>query len=193
MTTNRNYIYAYDDHSHQIIVIDARTGERITQKENRVLSILSYLDEQKASTKLRKFALWCARKTNPQIKPIQKKFLDLAEQAIETGAEQPQLQQLYSKSEGEAIATDTVGLQQGSTQAAEFLATRECINPNPFEAAKNTARFHCLWAEMNQAEHQLPDFMDEIDLAASKDIIEQTEQQQVDYLLDLIGENDAKS
>lgn len=187
-SVNRNYIYAYDDEMHQIIVIDARTGERVSEKENRVLSVLSHLNEQEEYTKLRRFAVWCARKTNPEVKPMQRKFLDLAEQAIEAKAERRELQQLYSKSEGEAIATDTVGLRQGSSQAAGFLATRECVNPDAFEAAKNTARFHCLWVEMNQAEDADRKYMKEIGPTATTDTIEQTEQQQVDYLLDLMGE-----
>ena len=187
-TTDRNYIYAYDDEKHEIIVIDARTGERVSQKENRVLSILSYLNEQQEEVKLRRFAIWCARQTNTEIKPMQRKFLELAERAIEADAKESELRELYEKSEGEAVASDTVGLQQGSRRAAGYLATRECINPNALEAAKNAARFHCLFVEMNEAKSDKPEFIKEIGPAATEDTIEEVEQEQVNYLLDLIGE-----
>lgn len=193
MTANPNFIYAYDNESDQIIVIDAETGERVEQRNNRVLSILNYLNEKGAEVKLRKFALWCAREANSDIKPMQKKFLELAEQAISQKAQERDLQQLYTSSEGEAVATDTVGLRQGSEKAPGFLASRECINPNAYEGAKNAARFHCLWAEMQkdeqeqEQEQEEADYFEEIGPVAHTDIIERTEQKQVDYLLDLIG------
>jgi len=185
---NPNFIYAYDDQARQIIVINAETGERVVQKENRVLSILSYLDEQNSEQKLRKFAVWCAHQTNTYIKPLQKKFFECAEQAIDKKNELQRLQQLYDESEGKAIATDTVGLRQGSEKAPGFLASRECVNPDALEGAKNAARFHCLWAEINNQKDSQPEFTRKMDPAASKDIINQIEQEQVDYLLDLIGQ-----
>ena len=184
---NRNFIYAYDDEGQQIIIINAETGERVEQKDNHVISILSYLKAQENDVTLRKFALWCAYQANTTIKPLQKKFLNLAQKTIDGKSTPEELKTLYTQSEGEAIATDTVGLRQGSAKAPGFLASRECINPDAYEGAKNAARFHCLWAEMNSKTDTLPDFMEEIGPAASKETIEQTEQKQIDYLLELIA------
>ncbi len=84
---------------------------------------------------------------NDELKPIQKKILDLAEEAIQQKADTESLQQLYRETEGTAIATDTVGLRQGKENAPAYLAARECINPDALEGAIQAARFHRLWDE----------------------------------------------
>lgn len=185
---SRNFIYAYDDDEHQIIIIDAESGERIGKKPNRVQPVIQHLEDSGAHTKLRKFAVWCAYKCNKSIKPIQRKFLELAEQAIQGDADAEALENLYTESETEAVSVDTIGLRQGSAKAPGFLASRECVNPDAFEGAKNAARFHCLWAEMNQNDgKELPAGLEYIEQKPGQSIFEQTEQAQIDYLLELIG------
>lgn len=186
---NQNHIYVYDENHHQIIVIDGETGEKVEQKDDRVTSILKYLKEEGNTTKLRKFAVWCAHQTNKEIKPIQNKLIELAESAIEGEASTKELRELYDETEGAAIATDTVGLRQGSDKAPAFLTTRECINPNSFDAALQAARFHRLWAELNHKEAGEEKFLKEIKVNTAAEIVRQTEQKQVDYLLDLIGKD----
>ena len=179
-----NYIYAYDDEAHQIIVIDAETGEKIERKENRSLAVVSHLHDEGEDAKLRKFILWCTYETNDEIKPMQRKFIEIAEEAIQEQVDPEKLEELYSESEGEAIATDTVGLQQGSLQAS-----RECVNPDPFEGAKNAARFHCLWGTMHEKESKTEKYGQKINPDSEKtSTIKEIEQKQVDYLLDLIAE-----
>lgn len=184
---NRDYIYAYDDQAHQIIVIDAETGKKVEQKENRSLAILSHLNDNGEDAKLRKFTVWCARQTNQQIKPLQRKFIELAEQAIQGDVTKEELREIYCESEGEAVATDTVGLRQGSEAAPGFLASRECVNPDTFEGAKNASRFHLLWAEIKSKDDESSDFFQEVSGDSANRTIKEIEQQQVDYLLDLIG------
>lgn len=185
-TRSQNYIYVYDDEHHQIIVIDGETGERVDEQDDQVTSILGYLNKQKETAKLRKFAVWCAHQTNDHIKPIQNKLIELAEQAIQGKAEPEQLEKLYEDTEGVAIATDTVGLRQGSVKAPAFLATRECINPDAFEGAKQAARFHRLWVEMKEQKSEGPKTLKDVKVNAGTDLIKQTEQKQIDYLLDLM-------
>ncbi|MDX1586996.1 MAG: hypothetical protein R3222_09635, partial [Balneolaceae bacterium] len=108
---NRNFIYVYDEDHHQIIVIDGETGEKIDQKDDRITSILKHLEEKGETAKMRKFAVWCAHQANEEIKPIQKKLIDLAESAIQGEATTRELRELYDETEGAAIATDTVGLR----------------------------------------------------------------------------------
>lgn len=190
MKKNRqNHIYVYDEDQHQIIVIDSETGEKIDEKDDRVTSILKYLKEKNNSSKLRKFAVWCAHQTNKEIKPIQKKLIDLAESAIEGKATKKQLRNLYDETEGTAIATDTVGLRQGSDKAPAFLTTRECINPNAFDAALQAARFHRLWAELKHKDSGKEQFLKEIKINTAAEIVRKTEQKQVDFLLDLINQD----
>jgi hypothetical protein len=186
-----DFIYAYDDEAHEIIIIDAETGERIEQKNNRVVSILKHLHEQEAFVQLRKFALWCARECNTGLKPVQRKFIEAAEKAIRAELDTQELQQLYSETEGEAVATDSVGLRQGSEKAPGFLASRECINPDAFGGAKNAARFHSLWAEISykNKDHELPAGLRTVTASPVGDNpADRAEQEQVDYLLDLMGE-----
>lgn len=184
----QNFIYAYDDDEQQIIIIDAESGERIGQKPNRVQPVLEHLSLNSDDIKLRKFAVWCAYKCNKNIKPIQRKFLELAEQAIQKDVATGALKNLYIESETEAVSVDTIGLRQGSVKAPGFLASRECINPDPLQGANNAARFHCLWAEMNRDnEEKLSSGLEQVRKKAEKSIFEQTEQAQIDYLLELIG------
>ncbi|MGK7370768.1 MAG: hypothetical protein ACNS64_11190 [Candidatus Halalkalibacterium sp. M3_1C_030] len=185
----QNHIYVYDENYHQIIVIDGETGEKIDQKDDRVTSILKYLQDKGHTAKLRKFAVWCAHQTNDEIKPIQKKLIELAESAIEGEATTKQLRELYDETEGAAIATDTVGLRQGSDKAPAFLTTRECINPNPYDAALQAARFHRLWAELKHKGSGKEKFLKEIKVNTAADIVRETEQKQIDYLLDLINKD----
>lgn len=185
----QNHIYVYDENHHQIIVIDGETGEKVEQKDDRVTSILKYLEEQNSSAKLRKFAVWCAHQTNEEIKPIQKKLIELAESAIEGQATTKELRDLYDETEGAAIATDTVGLRQGSDKAPAFLTTRECINPNAYDAALQAGRFHRLWAELHHKGEGKEQFLKEIKVNTATDIVRKTEQKQVDYLLDLINKD----
>ncbi len=187
--SNHDFIYTYDDDTQQMIVINAETGERVEEKDDRVLSMLIYLYDKGSIDKLRKFTVWCAYETNSDIKPLQRRFLEQAEQVIHQPACQHALQRLYAKSESKAVALDTVSLRQGSKKAAGFLGSRECVNPDALEGAKNAARFHCLWAEMNHNDDELPGFMNEFASTASEEMIEETKQKQVDYLLDLIGQN----
>ncbi|MDR8389603.1 hypothetical protein NC796_00550 [Aliifodinibius sp. S!AR15-10] len=188
----RDYIYVYDEESHKIIVIDGETGEKIDQKEDRVTSILSYFKENGEIEKLKKFAIWCAHKTNQKLKPIQAKMLDLAEKSIYGKADQEQLEQLYQETEGTAIATDTVGLQHGSANAPAFLASRECINPDPYQGAQQAARFHRLWAELIEEEKNKDSgtekgYLRQIKVKTSQKNILDVEQKQIDYLLDLMN------
>lgn len=184
----RNHIYVYDRDLHQVIVIDSETGEKIEEKDDKVTSILKYLAEQKEYAKLRKFAVWCAHQANKKIKPIQKKLIELAETAIEGKATQQELRELYEETEGAAIATDTVGLRQGSHKAPAFLTTRECINPDALDAAIQAARFHRLWAELRQQATEEQQFLKEVKVDTAGETVKDTEQKQVDYLLDLINE-----
>lgn len=187
----QNHIYVYDEDRHQIIVIDSETGEKVEEKDNRVTSILKYLNEAQDEARLRKFAVWCAHQTNKKIKPIQNKLIELAEAAIEGKATVKQLRDLYNETEGAAIATDTVGLRQGSKKAPAFLTTRECINPNAFDAAMQAARFHRLWAEMDHKDSGKDQFLKEIKLHTAAEIVLKTEQKQVDFLLDLINSDNS--
>lgn len=183
----QNHIYVYDEDKHQIIVIDGETGERIKEKDDDVTSILKYLHNQGDDKKLRKFAVWCAHQTNDDIKPIQRKLIELAEKAIQGKADEQKLKELYADTEGAAVATDTVGLRQGSEKAPAFLATRECINPNAFDGAMQAARFHRLWVEINEQEENEKKVLKEIKVQTSSQRVHSAMEKQVNFLLDLIG------
>lgn len=176
----------YDDERHQVVVIDGETGERVDNQDDQVASILRHLNDSGEFAKLRKFAVWCAHQTNERIKPIQNKLIELAEMAIQGKADTSKLRDLYDETEGVAVATDTVGLRQGSEKAPAFLATRECINPDAFEGAMQAARFHRLWAEIHQQNITKRRSLREIKIDATTDIIRQIEQKQVNYLLDIL-------
>lgn len=192
-----NHIYVYDSSSHKVIIIDGETGEEIDQKNDQVSSILSYLEEQGNASGLRKFAVWCAHQINDEFKPLQTKLIDLAEKAISGEVDPEELKEMYDKTEGQAIATDTVGLRQGSQNAPAFLATRETINPDAYEGAQQAARFHRLWSEMKQNKEEDEDeeshreVLKEIRVNTDDEYARKVEQQQIDYLLDLIGEKAA--
>ncbi len=182
-------IYIYDTDRHKVIKIDSETGEQVEEKDDQVTSFLKYLNDQNEITLLRKFAVWCARQINEEIKPIQKKILDLAEEAIQQRADKESLQELYNETEGTAVATDTVGLRQGKENAPAYLAARECINPDPLEGAIQAARFHRLWAEMQEEDDNKSDAaLKEIRAETEQDSIQKIEQEQTDYLLDLMNE-----
>ncbi len=185
----QDLIYIYDTEEHKIIVIDSETGNRIKEEDDQVTSLLKYLHEQNEPILLRKFAVWCTRQINNTLKPIQKKILDLAEKAIQQEANKESLQQLYKETEGTAIATDTTGLLQGNESAPAYLSARECINPNPLEGAIQAARFHRLWVEMKEQKKETDHAaLKEIKAEATKSSIKQVEQQQTDYLLDLMNQ-----
>lgn len=184
---NRNHIYVYDQDHHQIIIIDSETGEKIKEKDDHVTSILKHLNDKDDDIKLRKFAVWCAHQTNKEIKPIQHKLIELAEQAIEGKATKKQLRELYDETEGAAIATDSVGLRQGSDKAPAFLTSRECINPNAYQAALQAARFHRLWAELQLEKSDTHEFLKDIKIGTATDSVKDTEQKQIDFLLDLMS------
>jgi FlaA1/EpsC-like NDP-sugar epimerase len=172
-------------------MIDGETGEQIEEEDDQVTTFLKYLHEEGETILLRKFAVWCAREVNQKLKPIQKKILDLAEEAIQQDTDKESLRELYEETEGAAIATDTVGLRQGNENAPAYLAARECINPDPLEGAIQAARFHRLWAEMKEenkdedkVEHKA---LKKIKAKTSESTIQKVEQQQTDYLLDLMN------
>lgn len=186
----RNYIYVYDEKNQKIIVINGETGEEIAEKEDEVTSLLGYLNTCNEIQKLRKFAVWCAHKTNKRLKPIQAKMLDLAEKAIYNEAEVEELKQLYEETEGTAVATDSAGLQYGSARAPAFLASRECINPDPYQGARKAARYHRLWADLKEQEkvkEQENSYLKEIGANPSEKSVRKTEQKQIDCLLDLLN------
>ncbi|PAU93486.1 hypothetical protein CK503_12200 [Aliifodinibius salipaludis] len=185
----QDLIYIYDTEHHKIIVIDSETGNRIQEEDDQVTSLLKYLHEENNPILLRRFAVWCARQINDELKPIQKKILDLAEKAVQEETEEKELRELYQETEGTAIATDTTGMMQGNKNAPAYLAARECINPDPLEGAIQAARFHRLWAEMKDKEDDLNDVaLKEVKAEASKSTIQEVEQQQTNYLLDLMNE-----
>lgn len=185
--SKQNHIYMYDEEKHQIIVIDGETGEKVQEQDNDVTTILKHLQEQEEYKKLRKFSVWCAHQTNKNIKPIQHKFIELAEEAIQGNATKKKLRELYEDTEGTAIATDTVGLRQGSEKAPAFLVTRECVNPDPFEGAMQAARFHRLWVEINEQEQNKRKVLKEIKVPIANNHVQEVLQQQINFLLDLIG------
>ncbi len=185
----QDLIYIYDTDRQKIIMIDGETGEQVKEEDDKVTSFLKYLHEEDEPILLRKFSVWCANQINDNLKPIQKKILDLADKAIQEEADRTSLQELYEETEGTAVATDTVGLRQGDQSAPAYLAARECINPDPLEGAIQAARFHRLWAEMKEEEKD--DASDvalkEIKAETTKSSIQKVEQQQIDYLLDLMN------
>lgn len=184
----KDLIYIYDTEHHKIIMIDSETGERVKEEDDKVTSFLKYLNEEGQTVLLRKFAVWCARQINDKLKPIQKKILDLAEEAIQQKTDEESLRELYEETEGAAVATDTVGLRQGDENAPAYLAARECINPDPLEGAIQAARFHRLWTDMQDEEEEISDVaLKEIKAETSRTAIQNVEQQQTDYLLDLMN------
>ena len=185
----QDLIYIYDTEHHKIIVIDGETGNRVKEEDDQVTLLLKHLNEKENPIFLRRFAVWCARQINDELKPIQKKILDLAEKAIQEEGANTELQELYEETEGTAIATDTTGMMQGNKNAPAYLAARECINPDALEGAIQAARFHRLWAEMKDNEDDLNDVaLKEVKAEATKSAIQKVEQQQTDYLLDLMNE-----
>lgn len=185
----QDLIYIYDTEHQKIIVIDGETGDRITEEDDQVTSLLKYLHQEENTILLRKFAVWCARQINDELKPIQKKILDLAEKAIQKETGEKALRELYEETEGTAIATDTTGLMQGNENAPAYLAARESINPDPLEGAIQAARFHRLWAEMTENKNEFDDVaLKEVKAKTSKTAIQKAEQQQTNKLLDLMNE-----
>lgn len=185
---NQDLIYIYDTEHHKMIMIDSETGERVHKEDDEVTSFLKYLDEQGQNQLLRKFAVWCAHEINDSLKPIQKKILDLAEEAIYTDVDIKSLEELYRETEGTAIATDTVGLRQGSRSAPAYLAARECINPNALDGAIQAARFHRLWMEMDEQEEFSDQALQKIHASSDHEPIKKITRQQTDKLLDLMNE-----
>lgn len=187
MTSKRqDLIYIYDTDHQKIIMIDSETGEQVDEEDDQVTSILKYLHSEGRETLLRKFAVWCARQVNDQLKPIQKKILDLAEAAIQKEAGTEDLEELYRETEGAAVSTDSVGLRQGEESAPAYLAARQCINPDALEGAIQAARFHRIWAEMKE-KNKDESLLKEVKASAKEEVINQVEQQQIDYLLDLMN------
>lgn len=185
----QDLIYIYDTDRQKIIMIDGETGEQVDEEDDQVTSFLKYLHKEGKAALLRKFAVWCTRQINKKLKPIQKKIIDLAEEAIRRETDAQSLRELYEETEGTAIATDTVGLRQGNENAPAYLSARECINPDPLEGAIQAARFHRLWAEMQSEEDDISDLaLQEIKAGAAESEIQQVEQKQTDYLLDLMNE-----
>jgi len=185
----QNYIYVYDEDKNQIIIINSENGETVEEKDDDVTSLLKHLRDQTESSKLRKFAVWCAYQTNENIKPIQNKIIELAERAIEGEASDRQLKELYEETEGAAVATDTVGLRQGSEKAPAFLATRECINPDAFEGAKQAARFHRLWEDIKSkdSDDDQSKILRNIKASTDSPNVKDATQKQINYLLDLMN------
>lgn len=186
----QNLIYVYDDKHHKIIMINGETGEEVTQEDDQVTSILKYLNDQQEAALLRKFAVWCAHQINEELKPLQKKIMNLAEDAIHSDVGDEELVKLYKETEGTAIATDTVGLRQGSPNAPAYLAVRECVNPNVLEGAIQAARFHRIWAEMGQQkEHKdaAELFVKDISAQVNDETIQEVLEKQTNYLLDLMN------
>lgn len=170
-------------------MIDGETGERVREEDDKVTGLLKYLHEQGSSRLLRKFAVWCARQINDDLKPIQKKILDLAEKAIRDDVKPEELKELYEETEGTAVAADTVGLRQGSKSAPAYLAARECINPDALYGAIQAARFHRLWAEMQDQPEEFSDkALKEVRAASDRDTLKKVDEQQTDRLLDLMNE-----
>ncbi|SMO51554.1 hypothetical protein [Fodinibius sediminis] len=186
---HRNLIYVYDADRRKIIMIDGETGERVHEEDDKVTALLKYLHKQGKTRLLRKFAVWCARQINTDLKPIQKKILDLAEKAIYTDVRTEELAELYHETEGTAVAADTVGLRRGAKSAPAYLAARECINPDALEGAIQTARFHRLWNEMQEQEEGWSDkALKEIKASSNKDALREGTERQTDQLLDLMNE-----
>lgn len=184
----QDLIYIYDIDQHKIIMIDGETGEQVDEEDDQVTALLKYLDKKNESLLLRKFAVWCTQQINDNLKPIQKKILDLAEEAIRQEADEASLRELYEETESTAVATDTVGLRQGNENAPAYLAARECVNPDALEGAIQAARFHRIWAEMKQEKEEASNAaLKEIKANTNRRAIQEIEQHQTDYLLDLMN------
>jgi len=182
---NQDYVYTYDNDRREVIMINGETGERVQEEDDEVTTLLKFIHKEADDRLLRMFSVWCTRQINANLKPIQKKILDLAENAIAQDADAHSLQELYRETEGTAVAADTVGLRRGSESAPAYLAARECINPDALAGAIQAARFHRLWAELQDSEEKQA--LREIRPAPHKQSIEKTIQQQIDFLLDLMN------
>lgn len=183
----RNHIYKYDKKRKKVIIIDPETGEEIRRQDDKLTAMLDYLNERNQDAALRKFAIWCAKQPEVKWKPIMQKLLRMAEDAVYEDIEKSELKKVYEETEGEAISTDSVGLQQGNLSAPAFLAVRACINPDAYEAAQEASRYHKLWVEM-EYKHRNDDLSTDDAEEVNKNTLEQVNRAQIDYLLELIAD-----
>ncbi|MDZ7771320.1 MAG: hypothetical protein U5K31_01015 [Balneolaceae bacterium] len=170
-----SYRYEYHTDGQTVILFDRESGRAVSRENDRVLSLLRWLREGGRRKELRRWSVWCARRMSPSIKPVQRRLLRAAEAHLdgETGAER--IASLYEETEGMAVATDTVGLRQGSAGAPAFLATRECVNPDAWQGALRCSQYLSLWKAARSGAS--PSF--------STSLPRPDDQREVDFLLDL--------
>lgn len=170
-----SYRYEYDADGQSILLVDRESGRTVSREDDRVLDLLRWMREGGRRNELRRWSVWCARRMSPAIKPVQRKLLGAAEAHLRGEAGDALLASLYEETEGMAVATDTVGLRQGSPAAPAFLATRECVNPDVWKGALRCNQYLSLWKTGRTS--TLPSHSDPLPRP--------DDQREVDYLLDL--------
>lgn len=168
-------MYPHGRHGHKVTVTDHRMNLKVQGSGDKVTQLLNSFASCNFNSDLRKFIIWCSYQCNSYIKPLQHKLFFLAENFIEGTIGSGELQLWYAKTEGMAVASETVGLPQGSKQAAAFLISRETVNPDALDGALQAAKLHLIWAETYYKEGNIPQ------------IIEHVHQRQINYLLDLMN------
>lgn len=184
--SNRNHIYKYDHEKRKVIIIDAETGEEIKRTDSKLVTLLKYLADKESRDILRKFAIWCARQPDESWKPVIYKMFRTAEGYLHGDITLEKMEELYRETEGIAISTDSVGLRQGDLKAPLLLAARACLNPDPYEAAREASRYYKLWCEMNY-KYRNNDLSEEDAEEVNQNMLKRITQRQVDHLLDLMA------
>lgn len=140
-------------------------------------NLIRYIAQNKGDHTIRTFSLWCAEDCIVNIKPIQHQLLSTARQYISGIVQLKMLEKWYLKTESMAVATDTVGLQHKSADAAAFMVCRETVNPDAAESALHAAFYHQLWESWRNASEIQPQKVHGVD------------QKQTNKLLDLMNGN----
>ena len=185
-------MYIFDRDKNRVILVDSETGKEVQHPSPHVTALIDYLRERGDEGSLRKFAIWCARQTEFEWKPIVRKIFLQAEEAAEGSIGAEELEALYDETEGAAISAESMGLTSDNREGPGFLAVRSCVHPNASQAALDASRFALLWAEMN-FKHQQDDLGEDDEKQTWNNLRDKISQQQIDRLLELLSDEQQRA
>ncbi len=113
----------------------------------RRAALIESLATERRDADLRRFACWCARRTDLSGTDWDE-LVDAANQFASADVSLAEMLDVRNRHSGKAMAASVVGLNHGAANAAAFLSAWQTTRQNAAESATQSAEMAAIWRHM---------------------------------------------
>jgi hypothetical protein len=166
------YYYIFDSRERRPLVMDRQTGAEVDWGAAPRVQLVDYVAEKRSEAVLRRFARWCSGQTGADTMPEDTPAGRLWAVAQE---DEDAWAQVRAETVDAVVEAVVLNLPRRQAEAARLLTAHACTHPDPRQSAIDAAHMSERWAEFDAE-------------ADEEGSVRALRQQQIDWLLDVLGE-----